>query len=74
MQDDKRAADIIRSLRSMVKKEEVIKEKVNVVEALSEVVAITHGELIKHNVQIETLLDEGFPRSLQTKARFNRSC
>jgi signal transduction histidine kinase len=59
--DDRRAADIIRSLRSMVKREKPTREKVNVVEALSEVVAITHGELIKHNVYVETLLDASIP-------------
>ena len=72
VQDDKRAADIIRSLRSMVKKEELIKENVNVVEALSEVVAITHGELIKHGVQIETLLDAGLPPVLANKGQIQQ--
>ena len=72
VQDDKRAADIIRSLRSMVKKEESIKEKVNVVEALSEVVAITHGELIKHNVQVETLLDASLPPVLANKGQIQQ--
>jgi signal transduction histidine kinase len=70
--DDKRAADIIRSLRSMVKREDSIKEKVNVVEALSEVVAITHGELIKHNVQVETLLDASLPPVLANKGQIQQ--
>jgi signal transduction histidine kinase len=57
VQDDKRAADVIKSLRSMVKKEPAKKERVNVAEVLSEVIAITHGELIAHNVVIEPRLD-----------------
>lgn len=57
VQDDKRAADVIRSLRSMVKKEPAKREKVDVAEVLSEVIAITHGELIAHNVEIEPHLD-----------------
>lgn len=72
VQDDKRAADIIRSLRSMVKKEEVVRERVNVVEALSEVVAITHGELIRHNIQVETLLDAGLPPVLANKGQIQQ--
>jgi len=56
----------------MVKKEESIKEKVNVVEALSEVVAITHGELIKHNVQVETLLDASLPPVLANKGQIQQ--
>jgi signal transduction histidine kinase len=57
VQDDKRAADVIRSLRSMVKKEPAKREKVDIVEVLSEVIAITYGELIAHNVVIEPRLD-----------------
>jgi signal transduction histidine kinase len=57
VQDDKRAADVIRSLRSMVKREPAKREKVDVAEVLSEVIAITHGELIAHNVAIEPHLD-----------------
>jgi signal transduction histidine kinase len=72
VQDDKRAADIIRSLRSMVKKEEIIKEDVNVVEALSEVIAITHGELVKHDVQVETLMDAGLPPVLANKSQIQQ--
>jgi len=57
VQDDKRAANVIRSLRSMVKKEPAKREKVDVAEVLSEAIAITHGELIAHNVAIEPHLD-----------------
>jgi signal transduction histidine kinase len=57
VQDDKRAADVVRSLRSMVKKEPAKKEKVDVSEVLSEGIAITHGELIAHNVVVEPRLD-----------------
>ena len=57
VQDDKRAADVIRSLRSMVKKEPAKREKVDVVEVLSDVMAITYGELMAHHVAIEPHLD-----------------
>jgi signal transduction histidine kinase len=57
VQDDKRAAEVIRSLRSMVKREPAKREKVDVAEVLSEVIAITHGELIAHDVAIDPHLD-----------------
>jgi signal transduction histidine kinase len=57
VQDDKRAADVIRTLRSMVKREPAKRERVDVFEVISEVIAITHGELIAHNVAIEPYLD-----------------
>jgi signal transduction histidine kinase len=61
VKDDKRAADVIRSLRSMVKKGSVQREKINIFEVLFEVIAIVQGELIAHSIQIETLLYEVEP-------------
>lgn len=72
VQDDKRAADIIRSLRSMVKKEDAEKEKLNIVEALSEVVAIIQGELIRSNIYLETLLDAGLPPVLANRGQIQQ--
>jgi signal transduction histidine kinase len=54
VKDDKRAANVIRSVRAMVKKEPLKKNKVNIAEILSEVIAITYGELIAHNITIES--------------------
>ena len=61
VQDDKRAADVIRSLRSMVKKGETRKEEVNINDLLQEVIAIAQGSLISHDIHIETVLDEALP-------------
>jgi C4-dicarboxylate-specific signal transduction histidine kinase len=61
VRDDKRAADVIRSLRSMVKKAETRREPININEALSEVIAITHAELSAHNVRIGTLFGKTLP-------------
>jgi signal transduction histidine kinase len=70
--DDKRAADVIRSLRSMVKKEPPEKDKVNMVEILSEVIEITYGELITHNVEIETHTDAPNPIVLADKGQMQQ--
>jgi signal transduction histidine kinase len=72
VQDDKRAADVIRSLRSMVKKGETIKEPTNINELLREVVAIAEGELIAHNIQIETLLSETLPPVIADKTQIQQ--
>jgi signal transduction histidine kinase len=61
VQDDKRAADVIRSLRSMVKKGEIKKEPINVNDVVHEVISIIKGESISQNIVIETLLDEAAP-------------
>jgi signal transduction histidine kinase len=64
VQDDKRAADVIRSLRSMVRKGEAKREPVNINDLLREVIAIAQGELTAHNLLIETHLDETLPSVL----------
>jgi signal transduction histidine kinase len=61
VQDDKRAADVIRSLRSMVKKGEKRREPISINEVLNEVIDIAMGALIAHDMSIETLLDETLP-------------
>ena len=52
--DDKRAGDIIRSLRSMVKPEEGKQERVAVNEVIREVVSLFNGESIIRNIRVET--------------------
>ena len=61
VQDDKRAAGIIRSLRLMVKKEETRKEPININEVLREIIDILRSEFIAHNITISLLLDETLP-------------
>jgi len=72
VQDDKRAADVIRSLRSMVKKGEARKEPVSINDVLREVIAITRGEVIARDVQIETLLDEPLPSVIADKTQIQQ--
>jgi signal transduction histidine kinase len=72
VQDDKRAADVIRSLRSMVKKGEAKKEPVNVNDVFREVIAIAYGELSAHNILIETLLDETLPSVIADRTQIQQ--
>jgi C4-dicarboxylate-specific signal transduction histidine kinase len=72
VQDDKRAADVIRSLRSMMKKGNSKQEPVDINDALREVVFITRGELIAHNMLIDTFLDETLPSVMADKTQIQQ--
>ena len=52
--DDKRAGDIIRSLRSMVKPEEGDQELISMNDVLTEVSSLFHSEAIIRNIRVET--------------------
>jgi signal transduction histidine kinase len=72
VQDDKRAADVIRSLRSMVKKGKTRKEQVNINEVLREVIEIVKGSLIAHDILIKTLFDEMLPLVIADKTQIQQ--
>jgi two-component system, LuxR family, sensor kinase FixL len=61
-QDDKRASDIIRSLRSMVRPEEGERVLVALNDVLREAVSLFHSESVIRNISVEmNLADELFP-------------
>ena len=60
--DGQRAADIIDRLRALIKKEPPRTDGVGMNEAILEVMALTHGEVVKHGVAVQTHLAEGLPR------------
>jgi signal transduction histidine kinase len=72
VQDDKRAADVIRSLRSMVKRSEARKEPVRINDVLREVTAIIQGELTTRNILIETFSDERLPPVIADKTQIQQ--
>ncbi len=57
----RRADDIIRRIRDLIKKEPPRKESVNINEAVRDVIELTRGEAAKHGVSIQTALGEGLP-------------
>jgi len=61
IQDDKRAAGVITSLRSMMKKEERAKEPLNMNTVLDDVLNLFHGEAIVRHVAIERDFDGSLP-------------
>jgi PAS domain S-box-containing protein len=56
-----RATDIIDRIRSLIKKAPPRKDDLKINEALLEVIALTHGEVVKHGVSVQTQLTEGLP-------------
>jgi NO-binding membrane sensor protein with MHYT domain len=59
--DGMRAAEIIGRIRTLIKKEPLRKDALDVNEAIVEVVALTRGEVMKNNVSVQTQLAEGLP-------------
>jgi len=60
--DGHRAADIIGRIRALIKKEPPRTDGVGMNEAILEVMALTHGEVVKNGVAVQTRLAEGLPR------------
>ncbi len=61
VKDGWRAAEIIGRIRNLVKKEPLRKDALEVNEAIVEVMTLTRGEVMKHNVSVQTQLAEGLP-------------
>ena len=59
--DDKRAGDIIRSLRSMVKPEEGTQDRVVINDLIREVVSLFNSESIIRNIKVETDYADSLP-------------
>ncbi|WP_455366398.1 PAS domain-containing sensor histidine kinase, partial [Kaarinaea lacus] len=61
VRDDKRAGDVIRSLRAMLTKKEITSEKFHIRDAVNEVATILHGELEAQQVTLETDIVDDIP-------------
>ena len=60
--EGQRAAAIIDRIRALIKKEPPRTDGVELNEAILEVMALTHGEVVQHGVAVQTHLAEGLPR------------
>ncbi len=72
IQDDKRAGNVIRSLRSMMKREEGEKKPIILSEVLNDVVSILHSEAIFRNVHIETEFGGSLPPVLADRIQLQQ--
>jgi two-component system sensor kinase FixL len=70
--DDKRAGDIIRSLRSMIKLEESEKELIQINDLLSETVMLFNSEAIIQNIRIEIECADALPLILTDKTQLQQ--
>jgi signal transduction histidine kinase len=72
VEDDKRAAGVITSLRSMLKREESRKEPLNMNTVLDDVLKLFHSEAIVRNVTIERDFDRSLPPVLGDKIQLQQ--
>jgi C4-dicarboxylate-specific signal transduction histidine kinase len=59
--DGHRASDIVSGIRGLFKMAPLQSSAVDVNEAILEVISLTHGELVKNGVTVQTQLAEGLP-------------
>jgi C4-dicarboxylate-specific signal transduction histidine kinase len=57
-----RAIDVIGRIRALIQKAPPRQDDVELNEALREVIALTHGEAVKHGISVQTHLADGLPR------------
>jgi PAS domain S-box-containing protein len=61
VKDNKRAGDIIRSLRSMLKQEEMERESISINDVLRDMISLFHSEAIIRNIEVEMDLADPSP-------------
>jgi PAS domain S-box-containing protein len=61
VKDNKRAGDIIRSLRSMLKQEEMERETISINDVLRDMISLFHSEAIIRNIEVEMDLADPSP-------------
>jgi C4-dicarboxylate-specific signal transduction histidine kinase len=72
IRDDKRAATVITTLQSMVRREEKTKEPIHLNRVLEDVLAVFMSEAVQDNVTIETDFDESLPPVLGNAAELEQ--
>ena len=61
VKDASRAGDVIGRIREIIKKAPSLKDRVDINEAIREVIELTRGEAAKHGASVRTALGEGLP-------------
>jgi signal transduction histidine kinase len=61
VRDCLRAAEVIERTRALVRKEPARKDSLEINEAVSEVIGLTHNEVLKNGVEVQVQLAEGLP-------------
>jgi PAS domain S-box-containing protein len=61
VKEGNRATDVIDRIRALIKKTPPRKDRLKINEAIREVLALTHGEVVKQGISVQTQLAEGLP-------------
>ena len=61
IKDGHRAGDVIGQMRDLIKKVPPRKEGLEINEAILEVIALTHSEVVKNSISLQTQLAAGLP-------------
>src|SRR5467141_647349 len=61
IKDGNRAGDVIGRIRALIKNVPPRKDRLEINEAILEVIALTHGEVVKNSVSLQTQLAAGLP-------------
>ncbi len=67
-----RAGGIVSGIRDLVKKAPPRKDRVDINEAVREVIELTRGEAAKNDVSVLTVLGDGLPLVLEIACSCNR--
>jgi PAS domain S-box-containing protein len=59
--DGRRASDVVRSIRSMVKKEKMVRRSVDLNEVVMDALRMASSDALLHSCQLETVLDPNLP-------------
>ena len=59
--DGNRAADVIDRIRALIKKAPPRSDRVQINESIGEVIGLTHGELVKQDILVQTQLASELP-------------
>ena len=62
--EDKRAGEVIKRLRTLLKKGEAQRQLLDLNDIVQEVVALSHADLVARNIELSTRMGSGFPRVL----------
>jgi signal transduction histidine kinase len=62
VKNSNRASDYIHGIRTLIKKAPPRKEALEINETIREVIALTHGEVVKNGVSLQTQFAESLPR------------
>jgi PAS domain S-box-containing protein len=61
VKDANRAGEVLRRIRALIKKAPPVQDNLEINEAILEVIALTHSELVKNGISVWTHLAEGLP-------------